>query len=157
MLNHRHLRLFLLLLWLAVPAAPASAQQPGVKFDKSTLTIETARGSHKFDVELALTQEQMSLGLMFRRQMAADAGMLFIYETPRPAMMWMKNTFIPLDMLFIGADGRIVNIAERTVPHSEATVASTGPVRATLELKAGSAARLGVKPGDRVRHKVFGD
>lgn len=141
-----------LLLALAVPSAIAQ-QSPA--FQKSALTIETVSGAHRFAVELAQTPEQMSFGLMFRKQMAPDAGMLFVYESPRMAAMWMRNTYIPLDMLFIGADGRIVNIAERTVPHSEATVASNGPVRATLELNGGTASRLGIKPGDRVRHEAF--
>jgi hypothetical protein len=142
-------------LLLIATASLTLAQQPRLTFEKSALTIETAGGTHKFDIELAQTSEQMSFGLMFRRQLAPDAGMLFIYDPPRPAAMWMKNTYIPLDMLFIGTDGRIVNIAERTVPHSEATVASTGTVRATLELNGGSAARLGIKPGDRVRHPAI--
>lgn len=142
-----------LLLVLAVISSAGAQQSPA--FPKSALTIETASGAHRFNIELAQTPEQMSFGLMFRKQMAPDAGMLFVYDTPRMAAMWMKNTFIPLDMLFIGADGRIVNIAERTVPHSEATIASNGPVRATLELNGGAAARLGIKPGDRVRHEAF--
>ncbi|MSP87220.1 MAG: DUF192 domain-containing protein [Alphaproteobacteria bacterium] len=142
-----------LLLALAVAASAVAQQSPA--FPKSALTIETASGTHRFNIELAQTPEQMSFGLMFRKQMAPDAGMLFVYESPRMAAMWMKNTYIPLDMVFIGADGRIVNIAERTVPHSEATVASNGPVRATLELNGGTASRLGIKPGDRVRHEAF--
>jgi len=147
-------RVFLAAALLLVGFLPVQAQQRPA-FDRSSLTIETAGGPRKFDIELAVTPEQMSFGLMFRRQMPADAGMLFVYESPRPAYMWMKNTYIPLDMLFIGVDGRIVNIAERTVPHSEATVASTGPVRATLELNGGTAQRLGIKPGDRVVHPSF--
>ena len=89
-------------------------------------------------------------------KLARDAGMLFDYGRVQPAAMWMKNTFIPLDMLFIGEDGNIVRIAQRTVPHSLAVVASVEPVRAVLELKGGSAARFGIKPGDRVRHEIFG-
>ena len=123
----------------------------------SHLEIETATGRHAFTVELAATEKQRALGLQWRRIMAPDAGMLFDFQEVRFAIMWMKNTFIPLDMVFIASDGRIVNIAERTVPHSLARIISDGPVRAVLELNAGSAARLGIKPNDRVIHKIFGN
>ena len=85
-------------------------------------------------------------------KMAADAGMLFLYDPPQNTSMWMFQTLIPLDMLFIGADGRVVNIHERAVPGSTATISSAGPVRAVLELNGGTVARLKLKPGDRVRH-----
>ncbi len=83
--------------------------------------------------------------------------MLFLYDPPQPVAMWMMNTLIPLDMLFIGADGRIINIRERAVPGSTATIESAGPARAVLELNGGTAARLKLKPGDRVRHKEIAD
>ena len=135
---------------LLLLAGPALAQL--VTFPKDTVTIETAAGAkHRFDVELATSPQQISQGLMFRRQMAADAGMLFVFE-PHQAVFWMKNTFIPLDMIFIGTDGRILNIAERTIPHSETPVPASGPTRAVLEVNGGTASRLGLKPGDRVRH-----
>jgi uncharacterized membrane protein (UPF0127 family) len=140
----------ILALVLVLLAFPALAQP--VTFPKDTVTVETATGArHKFNVELATTPPQISQGLMFRRQMAADAGMLFLFD-PHPAVFWMKNTYIPLDMIFIGVDGRILNIAERTIPLTETPVPATGMTRAVLEVNGGTAARLGIKPGDRVRH-----
>jgi uncharacterized membrane protein (UPF0127 family) len=121
----------------------------------SLLTIVTASGSHRFNVEFADTPERRSVGLMHRPTMAANAGMLFDFKVDAPVTMWMRNTRIPLDMLFITRDGRIVNIAERTVPFSEASIPSKGPVRAVLELNGGTSARLGIKPGDRVTHPMF--
>ena len=122
----------------------------------ASLTIVSASGPHLFKVELAATPAQMEQGLMFRREMAADAGMLFDFKTPTVATMWMRNTLIPLDMLFVGADGRIVNIHERAVPQSDAIIAASAPVRAVIELNGGTAARLGIKPGDRVSYPIFG-
>ena len=135
-------------------AAPALAL---VAFEKSELAIENEAGKHRFAVEVARTADQLQQGLMFRPRMAPDAGMLFLYDPPQPVAMWMMNTLIPLDMLFIGADGRIVNIRERAVPGSTATIESAGPVRAVLELNGGTVARLKLKPGDRVRHKEIAD
>jgi uncharacterized membrane protein (UPF0127 family) len=133
--------------------APVGAQ-PLLSFEKDTLIIEAASGArHSFNVELALSPEQMAQGLMYRKQMAADAGMLFIYPAPTPTAFWMKNTYIPLDMLFIAADGHILNIAERTIPQTETPVPSAGPIKAVLELNGGTSQRLGIKPGDRVRQK----
>jgi len=94
---------------------------------------------------------------MFRRTMAPDAGMLFHYKTPTLATMWMRNTLIPLDMLFVDAQGRIVNIHERAVPQSLDVIAAAAPVRAVIELNGGTAARLGIAPGDRVQHPIFGN
>jgi uncharacterized membrane protein (UPF0127 family) len=152
--------LILALLLAAAPfvaCAPAPAQMPSrlATFERSTLEIETAGGRHRFTIELALSVEQQTQGLMFRRTMAPDAGMLFVYDVVQPAAFWMKNTFIPLDMLFVGADGRIVNIAERTVPHSTDAVPSAGPIKAVLELNGGTSQRLGIRPGDRVRHPLI--
>ncbi len=149
-------RRLLVALALLLAAAPLAAQSPGrlATFEKSTLEIEAAGGRHRFTIELALSVEQQSQGLMFRRTMAPDAGMLFVYDLPQPTAVWMKNTLIPRDMLFVGADGRIVNIAERTVPHSTDAVPSAGPVKAVLELNGGTAQRLGIRPGDRVRHPL---
>lgn len=120
------------------------------------LSITTAAGStHRFTVEFADTAERRAVGLMYRSSMAADHGMLFDFKSDQPVSMWMRNTRIPLDMLFIARDGRIVNIAERAVPFSETTIPSKGPVRAVLELNGGTTARLGIKPGDRVIHAMF--
>lgn len=132
--------------------SPTFAQSPAslAKFERAPLTIRSGDKDHKFTVELALSEKQQMQGLMFRRKMAADAGMLFVYRRASIISMWMKNTFIPLDMIFIGRDGKIISIAERTVPMSEAVISSGGPAVAVLELNAGTASRLGLKPGDRV-------
>lgn len=139
--------------WLL--AAPAGAQAP-VAFEKDELAIETAAGrSYRFEVEVAATPEQRGRGLMFRKSMAPDAGMLFLYAAEQPIRMWMRNTLIPLDMVFVGRDGRIINIAEETEPMSEAVIASEAPALAVVELNGGTARRLGILPGDRVRHPAF--
>jgi uncharacterized membrane protein (UPF0127 family) len=149
-------RLLLLLpLLVALPATGALAQP--AQFPTAPLTITTASGPQKFTVEIAATPAQMEQGLMFRRSLAPDAGMLFDYQAPSMAMMWMKNTLIPLDMLFVDAEGRIVNIHERAVPGSLATISAAAPVRAVIELNGGTAARLGIRPGDRVIFPIFGN
>ena len=94
---------------------------------------------------------------MFRRSLAADAGMIFDYGVPSLAAMWMKNTLIPLDMLFVDQHGRIINIHERAVPGALEPIAAAAPARAVIELNGGTAARLGIKPGDRVIFPIFGD
>jgi len=145
-------------LWLAVFVSAVAAPSPGAaagSLQTSTLTIASGDKRHAFTVELALTSDQQARGLMYRRKLAPDLGMLFAFPEAQEAAFWMKNTYIPLDMLFIAGDGRIVNIAQRTVPLSLAVVASEGPVRAVLELNGGTAARLGIRPGDRVVHPLF--
>jgi uncharacterized membrane protein (UPF0127 family) len=127
------------------------------QFPTSELTIISASGPHRFKVELAETPAQMTQGLMFRTSLAPDAGMLFDYRQPTAATMWMRNTLIPLDMLFVDAQGRIVNIYERAVPQSLDVIAAAEPVRAVIELNGGTAARLGIEPGDRVVHPIFGN
>jgi hypothetical protein len=99
----------------------------------------------------------MEQGLMFRRSLASDAGMLFDFKQPTVATMWMRNTLIPLDMLFVDQRGLIVNIAQRAVPESDQTIAAAAPVRAVIELNGGTTERLGIKPGDRVLYAIFGD
>ena len=126
-------------------------------FATSELTIVSATGPHRFTVEVAETPAQMEQGLMFRRTMAPDAGMLFDYKQPTMATMWMRNTLIPLDMLFVDAQGRIVNIHQRAVPQSLDVIAAIAPVRAVIELNGGTAARLGIASGDRVQHPIFGN
>ncbi len=123
----------------------------------SELTVVSATGRHRFKVEVAATPEQMTQGLMFRRSLAPDAGMLFDYKEPTAATMWMRNTLIPLDMLFVDAQGRIVNIHQRAVPQSLDVIAAAAPVRAVIELNGGTAARLGIEPGDQVVHPIFGN
>jgi uncharacterized membrane protein (UPF0127 family) len=121
------------------------------------LTIVTRAGArHDFQLEIANTPESRSRGLMFRRELPEGRGMLFDFGTRETEVsMWMKNTYIPLDMIFIRADGRIRHIAENTTPHSEATISSGGPVKGVLEVIAGTARRLGLSAGDRVEHPFF--
>ncbi len=147
-------RSLFILLFAGVLLAPVTGAT-GSDRDLEPLSIRTSEGSHDFRVELAITNDQQATGLMYRRTLAQDAGMLFVYSSVAPVSMWMKNTFIPLDMLFIAADGRITHIAERTVPQSTELIGSNGPVRAVLELNGGTASRFGIKPGDRVIHRVF--
>jgi uncharacterized membrane protein (UPF0127 family) len=145
------LKLLLGLLSLAL-AHPVCAQ---VTFERTPLTIESGNGTLTFEVELAVTPEQRGHGLMFRESLEADQGMLFDFGRSAPATMWMRNTFIPLDMLFIEADGRIARIAADTEPLSDAVIGSGGPVRAVLELPAGTSAELGIAVGDQVVHPIF--
>lgn len=147
----------------AILAAPAVARaQPGVdqpqpRLPTEPMVIVTRDGRRlSFNVEMAIRPEQQMIGLMFRPEVKPDEGMLFDWGTPRESSMWMRNTIASLDMVFIAADGRIHRIAERTVPQSLATVSSNGPVRATLELRAGIAEQLDIRPGDRVLHPMFG-
>lgn len=137
--------------------APAWAQgTTDAKPHTSPLSIQTSDGkTHRFTVEVVATPEARTQGLMFRRSLAADAGMLFDFGQTAPVAMWMKNTLIPLDMLFVASDGRIVNIAQRTVPHSLTLIPSAKPVRFVLEVTGGTAARLGLKPGDKLLHPLF--
>jgi uncharacterized membrane protein (UPF0127 family) len=143
MLLRRHLLVFALLL----VTLPAKALE---NFATSDLTIQTAGGPQKFAIELALSDAQMEQGLMFRRSMPANAGMLFDFKHPTNVTMWMKNTLIPLDMLFLDDSGRIIDIHERAVPYSTDIIASRVPSRYVIELNGGTAARLGIKPGDQV-------
>jgi uncharacterized protein len=135
-----------------VEAAPAS-----VTFEESSLTIEAAHDSFEFQVEMAVSPEQRSRGLMFRESLEEDRGMLFDFGRPQRAAMWMRNTYVPLDMLFIDAHGQITQIAANTQPLSDAVIASRELVRAVLELRGGVSAKLGIKPGDRVIHPLFTD
>ena len=119
------------------------------------LSIITDEATHAFKVEIADTPEAIRQGMMFRESMAPDAGMLFDFGEVRDVSMWMKNTLISLDMLFVFTDGRIHRIEARTEPESERVIPAGVPVRAVLELNANTAQRLGIKPGDRLRHPMF--
>jgi len=141
------LRAFAAAFFVACAAWTASALE---RFDTAPLTIETAERSVALTVELADSTAQKAQGLMFRRALGEDRGMLFDYGAPKTIRMWMRNTFIPLDMIFIGADGRIVDIAERTTPMSERIIASRAPARAVPEVNGRAADRWGVAIGDRV-------
>ena len=119
------------------------------------LAIVTSKGKVTFSVEVMRTDEERARGLMNRAYLPADRGMLFDFKAPQIASMWMKNTLIPLDMVFIRKDGSIANIAENTEPHSLRTISSSEPVLGVLELNGGIAAKLGIAPGDKVEHPLF--
>lgn len=123
--------------------------------EESTLEIVTSDGVHVFTVEMARTDEERQKGLMFRKDLPEGRGMLFDFKPDQPVAMWMRNTYIPLDMLFINGDGTIRRIAENTEPLSETTIPSGGPVRGVLEVIGGTAKRLGIKAGDKVAHPLF--
>ena len=133
----------------APPAAPAARTAPS-GLDLISLTVVGHGRRHVFTVEIARTASQQETGLMNRRALAPDAGMLFPFDPPRPASFWMHDTLIPLDMLFIRPDGSIAHIAANTVPMSETPVAVDQPMTAVLELGGGRAAQLGIQEGDRV-------
>jgi uncharacterized protein len=147
-------RSFVLAALLAFVALAAKAQLQ--HFDTAALTIDTGAGPRHVSIELAMTPLQQEQGLMYRSSLAPDAGMLFVFADPQVAVFWMKNTMIPLDMLFIAADGHVADIHERAVPMSEANIVSKVPVKAVLELNGGTVARLGIKDGDLVHYSVFG-
>ncbi|SOE08357.1 hypothetical protein SAMN05877838_0070 [Hoeflea halophila] len=136
-------------------AAPAIAKV--LPTDPEPLVIETGSGPVEFSVELALTPADRASGLMNRTSMAADHGMLFKFDQTRKVLMWMKNTPLPLDMLFIDESGTVVRIAERTEPYSETIIPSVSPVRYVLELNGGTASPRGISVGDLVRHRAIGD
>jgi uncharacterized protein len=127
------------------------------QFPTSQLTIVSRTGRHQFKIEVAETPAQMTQGLMFRKSLAPDAGMLFDYKQPTVATMWMRNTLIPLDMLFVDAQGQILNIHQRAVPQSLDVIAAAAPVRVVIELNGGTAERLGIEPGDQVIYPIFGN
>jgi uncharacterized protein len=121
-----------------------------------TLVLKTGTGDHNFDIEVATTPQEKARGLMFRRSLPANAGMLFLYDRPQPAVMWMKNTYIPLDMVFIAADGRVHRIESHTEPFSTKVIPSGGDVVAVLELNAGQADKIGLRRGDKVIYPGLG-
>lgn len=134
---------------------PAAAQ-PQPTLPQSDLVIQTGKGPQRFRVELADNDQSRARGMMFRTSMAPDAGMLFDFKQEQMASFWMRNTLLPLDMLFIRADGTILNIHQRAIPRDETGINSAGPVRAVLEVNGGTTARLGIKAGDKVEHAIFG-
>ena len=154
-------RRVMLLSLLALPLARAHAAEPTKAqpvLPKEKLVIVSKDGQrHVFHVEMATTPEEQRVGLMFRNSVPPDGGMLFDWGTPRDVPMWMENTLVPLDMVFINADGTIRAIAEDTVPQSLAVIPSHGPVLATLELAGGTTAKLNIVVGDKVEHRIFHD
>jgi uncharacterized membrane protein (UPF0127 family) len=123
--------------------------------DLHTLEVVSKTGVHVFSIELAVSDEDRARGLMFRRELPDGQGMLFDFGRDQDVAMWMKNTLIPLDMMFITADGRIRRIAENTEPMSTRIIPSGGPVRAVLEVIGGTAKKYGIAAGDRVAHPWF--
>ena len=138
-------------------AGAAVAQGADIKFKRSSLVIETGGRELKFEVDLATNDAERSHGLMFRKSLGPYEGMLFDFHQEQPVAFWMKNTLIPLDMIFIGSDGTIRHIHSNAVPLSTDSIPSKFPVRGVLEINGGSARLLGLKPGDKVRHPIFGN
>jgi uncharacterized membrane protein (UPF0127 family) len=120
-----------------------------------TVEIITGRGRVRFQVEIAATPAQQRKGLMFRKSLAPDRGMLFTYSKPQPAAFWMKNTLIPLDILYIAPSGKILSIVRNARPYDETPLPSGGLILGVLEIAGGRAAQLGILPGDRVLHRIF--
>ena len=133
---------------------PLLAGRAGAR-DAGTLEIATKSGVHIFSIELAVTDEERSKGLMYRKQVPDGYGMLFDFKQEQPVSMWMKNTLVPLDMIFIRDNGRIAHIAENTEPMSERIISSGPPVRAVLEVAGGTAKKYGIAPGDKVAYPIF--
>ncbi|MGO4510914.1 DUF192 domain-containing protein [Bradyrhizobium sp. MOS001] len=144
--------------WLAailvVGCAVGSAPVRAASFQP--LEIVTRNGVQVFSVEMATTEEEKQTGLMYRKELADGKGMLFDFKPEQEVSMWMKNTYVSLDMIFIRADGRILRIVENTEPLSTKIISSQGPARAVLEVVAGTAQKYGIRPGDRVGHPLFG-
>lgn len=132
----------------------ASASAEAASFQP--LEIVTKNGVQVFSVEMATTEKEKETGLMYRKELADGKGMLFDFNPEQEVSMWMKNTYVSLDMIFIRADGRILRIAENTEPMSTKIISSRGPARAVLEVVAGTAQKYGIRPGDRVGHPLFG-
>ena len=142
---------------LMLAAVAARGQPADVQFKRSSLTIVAGGRELKFEVDLATNDAERSHGLMFRKQLGAYEGMLFDFYQEMPVSFWMKNTLIPLDMVFIAADGTVKHVHANAVPMSTDAIPSLYPVRAVLEINGGSAALLGIKPGDKVKHPIFGN
>ncbi|HEV2865103.1 MAG TPA: DUF192 domain-containing protein [Allosphingosinicella sp.] len=129
---------------------PLAARTAPSGLDLVPLSIVSGGRTHRFTVEVARTSDEQAQGLMFRERLGRDEGMLFPFPSPRPASFWMRNTLIPLDMIFIRNDGTIARIAANAVPRSEEPVSSGEPVIAVLEIKGGRSAELSLREGDRV-------
>ena len=143
-------RLFLTAALLAACGTAVGAQCAADRVD-----LRGDWGTARFDVELATTPEERSRGLMFRESMPRGDGMLFVFDRERPLSFWMRNTLIALDIIFLDAEGRVVNVAAGAVPGDETPLPSDGPALAVLEVNAGLAARMGIGPGDELRSPVL--
>ncbi len=148
-------RLLVLSLFLVTISFPARAESRG---GDGSLLISTSDGRQlDFNIDLALTPEQRAQGLMFVENLPEDKGMLFFFGEEQLTGFWMKNTLIPLDMIFIRQNGRIVKIHENAMPHDLTSISSGEPVAAVLEINGGQSRKLGIAPGDTVRHELFGN
>ncbi len=153
----------------AQPAAQPAAQAPAVEPNAravagavgqppagfEALEVVTSKGRTRFFVEVADNDAERERGLMFRKELAPDRGMLFDFKTPQPAAFWMKNTLIPLDIIYIQRDGTVLSIARNATPLSETPIPSGGPIVGVLELAGGRAEEIGLLPGDRIEHRIF--
>jgi len=142
------------------PARPAAVPLPAyapriTPGPTEPLTVQTARGPVSFQVELADTDEERAQGLMFRGSMPADRGMIFVFDQAQPQAFWMRNTYIPLDIIYIGSDGRIVSIIKNAEPLNVTPLPSGAAAQYVLEINGGTADRLGIAPGDRVVHRLL--
>ena len=151
---HRYVLTLAFFMLLALMPSGLFAEEPGLS-KIEPLTIATETDAVMFTVEIADTDELRERGLMFRQRLPEDRGMLFDFGQPRPVAMWMKNTYIPLDMLFIRPDGKIAYIAENTVPKSLDAIGVSEPVLAVLELAGGVTKKHGIRAGDSVYHRLF--
>lgn len=136
----------------AYMTTPITAAQP--QLATVPLTLATATGKHRYHVEVAATPDQQEIGLMFRRKMAEGHGMLFPFDPPRVANFWMENTVLSLDLVFVAPDRTVRRIAANAKPYSRDIIESGGETAAVLELVAGEAARIGLRPGDKVDYKL---
>jgi uncharacterized protein len=152
LLHVRRLATALILAYCAILGATAPARA----FGQDTIDIVTQSGVHAFSVELATNTAEHEHGLMYRKELPEGHGMLFDFQTEQPVQFWMHNTYIPLDMIFIAADGRIVHVAENAKPMSDDLIPSVRPVRAVLEVIAGTVHKFGIAPGDRITGSIFG-
>jgi hypothetical protein len=146
------LSIFAATLWIALPgsAGPAMAQEPQLGLPVEDLVIQSGDKEHRFEAEVASTDKQRSKGLMFRKEMPEQRGMLFLFEGEGDRYFWMKNTPLPLDIIFIDASGAIVSIADNTTPFSEDVIPSLGPAKFVFEINAGLAEKLEISAGDAV-------
>ena len=143
------------MLFLVVGLLAVNSTVKADSFKVEIVKVKSAKGEFYFNTEIAQTDREREKGLMYRKSMARDAAMLFLWDTDQPIQMWMKNTNIPLDMVFIRSDGKIANIAHKTTPNSRRLLSSKGQVRAVLELSAGTAEKIGLAEGHQVFHRVF--
>lgn len=154
-LRRAAVRLAVALTFLSVPAGAFAGCDMTQSLRAERMAIVTAAGVRRLMVEVADTPRTREIGLMCRRALSPNHGMLFDFRTPQPVAFWMRNTLISLDMVFIAADGRIVSIARNAQPLDETPIPSAGPILGVLEIAGGRADQLGIRPGDRVRERIF--